>query len=86
MSMTTGDLGVLGSLATAIGLFEDGSPNSDWFGRPDHYLARMLSDDLQRTALVEFVDEVLGGEDRTTAPGGTTWLPVVSLRRLRAKP
>jgi hypothetical protein len=81
MTMTTADLGVLGELATAIGLFEDGAPNSDWFGRPDHYLARMLSDDDQRTALVAFVDEVLGGQDRTTAPGGTTWLPVVSLRR-----
>ncbi len=81
MSTTTADLGVLGSLATAIGLFEDGAANSDWFGRPDHYLARMLSDDTQREALVAFVDEVLGGEDRTTAPGGTTWLPVVSLRR-----
>lgn len=81
MSLSTADLGVLGSLATAIGLFADGSPNSDWFGRPDHYLARMLSDDTQREALVEFVDEVLGGEDRSTAPGGATWLPIVSLRR-----
>lgn len=81
MTTSTADLGVLGSLATAIGLFEDGAPNSDWFGRPDHYLARILSDDTQRDALVRFVDEVLGGADRTTAPGGTTWLPVVSLRR-----
>jgi hypothetical protein len=80
MTMTGADLGVLGNLAEAIGLFDDGAPNSDWFGRPDHYLAQMLSDDGQRTALVEFVDDVLGGEDRATAPGGTTWLPVVSLR------
>ncbi len=80
MTITGDDLGVLGNLAGAIGLFDDGSPNSDWFGRPDHYLAQMLSDDDQRTALIAFVDEVLGGEDRTTAPGGTTWLPVVSLR------
>ena len=78
--MTGADLGVLGDLAEAIGLFEDGSPNSDWFGHPDTYLARMLSDDDQRNALVSFVDDVLGGEERTTAPGGTTWLPVVSLR------
>ena len=62
MTMTGEDLGVLESLAEALGIFEDGSPNSDWIGRPDHYLARMLSDDDQRQALVTFIDEVLGGK------------------------
>ena len=79
MTITGENLGVLGNLAEAVGILDDGTANSDWFGRPDHYLARMLSDDDQRTALVAFVDEVLGGADRTTV-GGTTWLPVVSLR------
>lgn len=80
MTMTGADLGVLGNLAEALGIFEDGSPNSDWIGRPDVYLSRMLSDDAQRQALVAFVDEVLGGSDATTAPGGRTWLPIVELR------
>jgi hypothetical protein len=80
MTMTSDDLGVLSNLATAIGLFRDGSPNSDWFGHPDTYLKDMLSSDVQREALIAFVDDVLGGEERVTAPGSTTWLPVVSLR------
>lgn len=80
MTMTGEDLGVLGNLAEAIGIFEGGSPNSDWIGRPDHYLARMLSDDDQRQALVAFIDEVLGGSEAISAPGGKTWLPVVELR------
>ena len=32
VTITNDDLGVLGNLATAIGLMRDGSPNPDWFG------------------------------------------------------
>ncbi|MDP9417449.1 MAG: hypothetical protein M3P48_06380, partial [Actinomycetota bacterium] len=80
MTVTTDDLGILANLATAIGLFHNGAPNGKWFGEPDTYLRDMLSTDAQREAVIAFVDEVLGGEERTTAPGGSTWLPIVSLR------
>ena len=39
----------------------------------------MLADDDQRGALIAFVDEAMGGADRTTDPSGVVWLPIVSL-------
>ena len=67
MSVTADDLGVLGNLATAIGLLDDdGDPNPDWFGDPEESLTTMLADDGQREALIAFVDEAMGGADRET--------------------
>lgn len=35
MSFGAGDLGMLGSLAKALGIFQaDGSPNQGWFAKP----------------------------------------------------
>ena len=80
MTFTGADLGVLGNLATAMGLLDaDGDPNPAWFGAPDQSLKTMLADEGQRTALVAFVDEALGGADRETDAAGVVWLPVVNL-------
>ena len=38
----------------------------------------MLSNAPQRAALIAFVDEALGGADRTTEPG-VIWLPLVEV-------
>ena len=73
------ELGVLGNLAVALGLFTDDGPNPDWFGNPEGFLKKVLADDDQRAALIAFVDEALGGADRTTDPNGVVWLPIVSL-------
>lgn len=78
MSLRAADLDVLGDLAGAIGLTdESGSFRADWLSNPGEYLSSVLADEHQRDALVAFVDNVLGGEERTTADDGTTWLPIV---------
>ena len=78
MSLSGSDLGVLGKLAEALGLFSAGQPNGDWFAQPEVYLKQVLANPAQREALKAFIDEALGGEDRRTV-GNTTWLPLVSL-------
>ena len=80
MSLATSDLGVLGNLAVALGVFTPaGDPNPDWFGDPGASLGKMLANQQQRDALIAFVDEALGGADRTTDPRGVVWLPIVEL-------
>ena len=79
MSLGTGDLGVLGNLAKALGLFDShGNPNGGWFADPEGSLKTMLSDPDQRAALIAFVDEAMGGADRSSE-AGVTWLPIVSI-------
>lgn len=73
------DLGILGNLAKALGIFDaSGQPNQGWFADPESSLKRMLSSPAQREALLAFIDEALGGADRTS-DGGVTWLPIVTL-------
>jgi|GEM_PF-1430445 len=86
MPFTESDLGAFGALTTAIGLTSKGGVNNqDWFGDPvggtgsthtnAHGFATILSDDDQRRALEDFVDEVLGppqGHDDDTA----RWVPL----------
>ncbi|HSQ28716.1 MAG TPA: DUF6603 domain-containing protein [Gemmatimonadaceae bacterium] len=80
MSIGTSDLGVLGNLAVALGLFTPtGDPNPSWFGNPEASLKNILANDDQRAAIIAFVDEAMGGADRTTDPHGVVWLPIVSL-------
>lgn len=80
MTFATDDLGVLGNLAVALGVFTPGgSPNPDWFGNPEASLKDMLANEDQRDALIAFVDEAMGGADRTTDPRGVVWLPIVHL-------
>lgn len=79
MSFGSGDLGVLGNLGKALGIFDaDGSPNQGWFAHPEESLKDMLANPAQREALIAFVDEAMGGADRTTE-NGVTWLPIVEL-------
>lgn len=79
MSFGTGDLGVLGNLAKALGLFDAaGNPNQGWFANPEASLKTMLANEAQREALIAFVDEAMGGADRSTE-AGVTWLPIVSI-------
>lgn len=79
MGMTSGDLGVLGQLAKALGLFDaSGNPNQGWFAHPEESLKNMLANEAQRAALIAFVDEAMGGADRSSE-GGVTWLPIVEI-------
>src|SRR5689334_16035079 len=80
MAVGKSDLGVLGDLAVALGIFTPGgSPNPDWFGHPEASLTAMLSNPAQRAALIAFVDRALGGADRTTE-AGVTWLPLFDIQ------
>jgi len=73
------DLGILGNLAKALGIFDaSGNPNQGWFADPESSLKSMLSSTAQREALIAFIDEALGGADRASE-GGVIWLPIVSL-------
>ena len=80
MSFSSTDLGVVGNLAKALGILRpSGDPNPDWFGSPETSLRTILEQDDQRNALIAFVDEAMGGADRTTDPTGVVWLPIVTL-------
>ncbi|MGE0100786.1 MAG: DUF6603 domain-containing protein [Blastocatellales bacterium] len=80
MSFSGSDLGVLGNLAVALGVFTpSGDPNPDWFGDPEASLKNVLAKEAQRDALLAFVDEAMGGADRTTDPRGVIWVPIVGL-------
>ncbi len=81
MSLAKSDLGILGSLAEALGVFTGGNPNTDWFANPDTYLKRILANAQQRAALLAFVDEALGGADNTTE-AGVIWVPLVKVPEL----
>jgi hypothetical protein len=79
VSFASSDLGELRSLATALGILDgDGDFNEDWLSAPGDHLSSVLAKQVQRDALVEFVDEVLGGETREEDPDGLIWLPIVS--------
>jgi hypothetical protein len=77
VSLTGGDLGILGDLAKALGLLgSNDNFNSDWLNAPGDRLKQILADDTQRAGLVSFVDEALAGSERVTDPAGLVWLPV----------
>ncbi len=79
MSFTAADLGDLETLATALGILDGaGQFNDDWLSNPGARLSTALANETQRNALVEFVDEILGGEERETDRDGLIWLPIVS--------
>lgn len=79
MSFASSDLGVLGNLAKALGLFDAaGQPNQNWFAHPEDSLKNMLANEAQRAALIAFVDEALGGADRSSE-AGVIWLPIVAI-------
>lgn len=81
MALTETGLGSFGQLSRAIGLTTGSGTNSAWFNDPmggpsnPHGLKHLLSDDDQRGALLDFVDEVLGPPDGRTT-GGTRWVPL----------
>ena len=71
MSATAVDLGEIANLGKALGFIdEDDNVRADWVSRPSHYLSSVMADDTQRDALVAFVDEALGGDDREVDPEG----------------
>ncbi|WP_460458045.1 hypothetical protein, partial [Angustibacter peucedani] len=73
----TADLGDIAGLATAVGLLdEDGSPRDGWFADPGRFLSSVLKDRVQRRALVQVVDDLLGGSESATDAQGRTWLPL----------
>ena len=76
MSLSGADLGVLADLAEALGLTNDGAFEAEWLSDPGKHLGAMLANQRQRDALIAFVDEVLGGAQRSTGPDGSTWLPI----------
>src|SRR5215471_6268356 len=79
MSAGSVNLGDIQALGKAIGLLDaSDSIRSDWLTQPGHYLSSVLADSTQRDALVQFVDDVLGGEQRETDPDGLVWLPIAT--------
>ncbi|UNK57357.1 hypothetical protein MNQ95_14675 [Pseudoxanthomonas daejeonensis] len=79
MSLGSGDFGVLGNLGKALGIFDaEGDPNQDWFANPEHSLRTILASPAQREALMAFVDEAMGGAERST-DNGLTWLPLLQI-------
>ena len=73
----TADLGDLTGLGTAIGLLDSGgAARTGWFADPARYLKTMLTDDGQREALLDTVDNLLGGSESTQDEAGRTWLPL----------
>ena len=79
MSLGSDDFGVLGQLGKALGLFDaDGDANQDWFANPEQSLKSMLANPAQREALMAFIDEAMGGDERST-DNGVTWLPLLEL-------
>jgi hypothetical protein len=73
----TADLGDLTGLGVALGLLEPGgNPRSGWFADPASYLKTMLTDDDQRQALLDTLDDLLGGSEVTRDDAGRSWLPV----------
>ena len=79
MSTAEIDLGEMQGLGKALGLLDDSNEfQSDWLSNPGRYLSTVLANPTQRNALIQFVDDVLGGEERETDPDGLVWLPIVS--------
>jgi len=76
VSLNASDLGVLGDLATALGIVRDGSADPGWFGDPAARLGSMLADDGQRQALVSFLDTVLDDGAVETDDQGRVRLPI----------
>ena len=71
------DLGDIAGLATAVGLLDGGgSPTEGWFADPGRFLSSILSNPVQRQALVDTVDDLLGGSEASTDASGRTWLPL----------
>jgi large repetitive protein len=78
MTLTASDLGVLGDLATALGIVKNGGPDPDWFKDPAARLGTMLSNDDQRQALVSFLDAVLDDGASEIDDQGRVRLPIVA--------
>jgi hypothetical protein len=79
MSFGSANLGILGNLAKALGIFDaSGNPNHGWFADPEASLTNMLANPAQRKALIAFVDDALDGADRSTE-AGVIWLPIVEI-------
>ncbi|HEX6786985.1 MAG TPA: hypothetical protein VF076_07290 [Acidimicrobiales bacterium] len=78
MTLTDSDLGVLGDLATALGIVKDGSADPEWFGDPADRLGTVLADDDQRQALVSFLDTVLDDGAVESDDQGRVRLPIVA--------
>ena len=78
MTITDSDLGVLGDLATALGILKDGSTDPGWFGDPAARIGTMLSDDDQRQALVSFLDDVLDDGAVQSDRDNRVRLPIVT--------
>jgi hypothetical protein len=73
----TADLGDLAGLAVALGLLDsDEQPRADWFADPVPYLKTMLTNADQRQALLDTLDDLLGGSEVTRDDAGRSWLPV----------
>ena len=78
MTITESDLGVLGDLATALGILKDGTTDPGWFGDPAARIGTILADDDQRQALVSFLDEVLDDGTVQTDADSRVRLPIVT--------
>ena len=71
------DLGDLATLASALGLLDDGGNLApDWFSRPGYYLTQVLREAHQRESLVTFAGDLLGGGQPVADSQGRQWLPV----------
>lgn len=78
--MSTDTFGDISELATALGVIgPDGNISTDFFVDPAATLAGTLRDDTRRTALLQFLDDVLGDSAPEVQETGATWTPIFQL-------
>ncbi len=81
MTQPTLDLGDIAKLAVALGITNaDGNPNGKWFQKPFDYLKEIFSNDEQRSALLNLINQLLnvGSEcSQADAPPGDEWFEIL---------
>ena len=77
MSAGTDMFGDISDLATALGVVgPDGNISTDFFVDPGKAISGMLRDSARRTALLQFLDDVLGASGPPVQEANQTWAPL----------
>jgi hypothetical protein len=77
--MSAINFGEIENLGKALGMLDGtGEFRSDWLTKPGDYMSSVLADETQRDALVQFVDDVLGGPSVAPDAEGLVWLQLAT--------